>query len=120
VSAALLREAASLIQQRAERATPGVWKLWAMSVLSSQDGTSNLDTAIPVADTECDVGGHPRTFNAEHIASWHPAVALAVAELSLAVADVIEAQAAPATYAATRRLLRAEDAFTRAYLGRAS
>jgi hypothetical protein len=32
-------------------ATPGKWKLWGGQVMADQDGTSNVDTAVPVAQT---------------------------------------------------------------------
>lgn len=78
MSADLLRRAAASMRERANSATPGVWKLWGMSVYADQDGTSDLDTAVHIADTTHEAG--LRTFNAAHIASWHPAVALAVAD----------------------------------------
>lgn len=65
----------------AEAATQGRWKLWGMAVMADQDGTSNVDTALPVACTE-DVRAL-RTWNAEHIAANDPAHVLAV----LAAAD---------------------------------
>jgi hypothetical protein len=64
----------------AQSATPGHWKLWGMSVMADQDGTSNVATAVPVAQTAMVVDGRPRTFDAHHIARWDPARVLAECE----------------------------------------
>ena len=75
MSAEVLRRAAALMRERAEAATPGPWQV-----------TEDVDTGERfVYDTrrtelaqvaEWSTGlGNPR-----HIASWHPAVALAVAD----------------------------------------
>lgn len=58
----------SEIEARLAGATPGVWKLWGMDVLADQDGTSDVDTAVPVATTRMLIDGKPRTFDAELIA----------------------------------------------------
>lgn len=60
----------------AREATPGRWKLWAMEVRADIDGTSNLDTSLPVAQTYHEAG--LRTCNATHIAIWGPARVLAL------------------------------------------
>lgn len=66
------------VEEQAQRATPGVWKLWGMSVMADQDGTSNAETAIDVAHTVMiDDDGKPRTFNAQHIARHDPPRVLA-------------------------------------------
>lgn len=63
----------------AEAATPGVWKLWGMTVMADQDGTSNVDTAVGVAHTLYrDENDKPRTFDAEHIAAFDPPTVLAL------------------------------------------
>ena len=83
MSAELLREAAALMRERAERAEQGRWKLWGMQVMADPRGTGDVADAIPVA-TAYTPSTHPdqlRTFNATHIATWHPLVALAVADL---------------------------------------
>lgn len=56
------------IRQRADAATAGPWKLWGMSVLADHAGTSDLETAIPIADTMSYPAMPPRTFNATFIA----------------------------------------------------
>ncbi len=62
-------------QARAEAATPGVWKLWGMSVLADTGGDSSMDKATPVCHTTHEAG--LRTFNATHIAAQDPARTLA-------------------------------------------
>jgi len=70
------------IQARADKATPGPWKLWAMSVLADPVGDSNLDTAIPVADTFFrNADGRPRTNDATFIAHARTDVPALLAEV---------------------------------------
>ena len=67
------------LRKVAEAATPGVWKLWGMSVMADQDGTSNVDTAVSVAHTLYrDEHGKPRTWDAQHIATFDPPTVLAL------------------------------------------
>lgn len=88
MTAELLREAAAKMRKRAEAATPGPWRftdseavddVWNGGiVVVSADGD-------PIANCEDEWyesdPGEPAPINdAEHIASWHPAVALAVAD----------------------------------------
>ena len=47
--------------------TKGTWKLWGTSIYADQDGTSNLDTAVFIADVPQEVDGKLRTHNAEFI-----------------------------------------------------
>lgn len=61
-------------EQLARHATQGAWKLWAMEVRAAVDGTSNLDTSLPVARTYHEDG--LRTHNALHIARHDPASVL--------------------------------------------
>lgn len=77
MSADLLREAAAKMRERAQAATPGPWKYPHRNypgIVMSQFGC--LWYPGP--------RGHEGRINnepdAEHIASWHPAVALAVAD----------------------------------------
>lgn len=63
----------------AEKATPGSWKLWGMTVMADQDGTSDVDHAVPVADTFYrDEHGKPRTWDATFIATFDPPRVLAL------------------------------------------
>ena len=67
------------LRQTAAKATPGVWKLWGMTVMADQDGTSNVDSAVEVAHTVYrDERGKPRTWDAMHIAAFDPPTALAL------------------------------------------
>lgn len=81
MSADLLREAAALMRERAEKASRGPWrhesnlgKVPASVVHAAPGAIRGKDRDLPVtADTFGRDGAH--------IASWHPAVALAVADL---------------------------------------
>ena len=98
MSAELLRRAATEMRERANTAMPGGWYA----------GTSNWVIAVfgDLAD-EYDVAKAQNAADAEYIASWHPAVALAVADWLDAAADDCPA------------CIRAEPALAlaRAYLG---
>jgi hypothetical protein len=84
VSAARLREAAALMRRRAEAATPGPWEgyyddssLPYWSVITDRTGDQ-----VATHDLR---GGYEEPHGIEgadayHIASWHPAVALTVAD----------------------------------------
>lgn len=85
MSTEILREAAALMRERAKAAEPGPWE----SVQGSSGGwwVERPSTAT-IADIDNDYSGNPGA-DAEHIASWHPAVALAVADwLTTAGADL--------------------------------
>ena len=77
MSAEALRRAAALIRERAEAATPAPW----LAFTAKKGGgyvhgvTTGLDE-----DYESDLFVGSTRGDAIHIASWHPAVALAVAE----------------------------------------
>lgn len=77
------------IKARADAATPGPWKLWAMSVLADPVGDSNLDSAIPVADTFFrNDQGKPRTFDATFIAHAREDVPAMVAAIERAIFEL--------------------------------
>ena len=83
MSAALLREAATKMRERAEAATPGPWRVGAEG---SEGSRVNPATGDKREDSHwiASVNGRVQPEdgrNAEHIASWHPAIALAVADL---------------------------------------
>ena len=71
----IIRRAAALMREQAEAATPGPWQV---------DPTDGADYVFDVAtggfcfvpDNNC----QRPVANAAHIASWHPVVALAVAD----------------------------------------
>lgn len=76
MSADLLREAAALMRQRAEAATGATYHWKALDRPAGGGGVWCGRVRIGVTD-ETLTGG---PSNAAHIASWHPAVALAVAD----------------------------------------
>lgn len=88
MSAEVLREAAALMRARAEAATPSPWQI--------RHGQYVTTNSIPPALIGCD-----ERPDAEHIASWHPAVALAVADWLDAEAASLEAMAVFTAVAAT-------------------
>jgi hypothetical protein len=107
----LIREAAQVMRQRAKAATAGPWE-------SLDDGDRlvawKLDPSGQFDDDFDYVVDEPisNAANAEHIASWHPGVALAVAALLDSLADLyaagfVEPQPLPM-------------AIVRAYLGKES
>jgi hypothetical protein len=67
-----LREAARLMRERAEDATPGPWSADGFAVEEDNEATVVIAQWL--------------RQDATHIASWHPAVALAVADWLDAVA----------------------------------
>ena len=81
-----LREAATLIRERANAATPGPWHVCDEPEWSEEDGRGVCGPAHePIARLaedwyEPDPGEPTAENDADHIASWHPAVALAVAD----------------------------------------
>lgn len=82
MTAATLRKAARLMRERAENANEGPW----YSEVNLHDPHATLMAAPP--------GGEPYSLtsdlvrpDARHIASWHPDVAIAVADLL----DIVEA-----------------------------
>lgn len=73
MSADLLRRAATLMRERARAATPGTWQHFGDTIVwPSDNGPAANDPimAFNEAHEEC----------AAHVASWHPLVALAVAD----------------------------------------
>ena len=80
MSADLLRRAAALMRERAEAATPGPWVVYSDATVRAWADDDYRDVAYP--DTA------PQQ-NGDHISSWHPLVALAVADaLDTAGADL--------------------------------
>lgn len=86
MSAEILRRAAALMRERAEAAMPGPWVRSGSSIETDHSCSLSHD-CWPVADTYS--GRKPDGSqqspsrlrdDAEHIASWHPAVAIAVAD----------------------------------------
>lgn len=79
MSAALLREAAAKIRERAEAATGSPWD---PILIEDEAGSADSYVISLTGFTSIgeDVGEGMCGQDAEHIASWHPAVALAVAK----------------------------------------
>ena len=91
MSADLLRRAAALMRERAEAATPGPWEALADGYGDTSGGRSHEDRRdlLWVRSGPTNKGDIVSTygqwterseFDVLHIASWHPAVALAVAD----------------------------------------
>jgi hypothetical protein len=86
VNAELLREAAAKIRVLAEKATPGPW--WLDSYVEDGEEIFTDDVLAPSSEADIargadhvqELGSLFPPANAAHAASWHPAVALAVAE----------------------------------------
>lgn len=72
---ALIREAAQLIRQRARAATVGPWVTDASEIYSEVQGGPWVGETLHNDDPLVTAA------NAAHIASWHPGVALFVADL---------------------------------------
>jgi len=84
VSAETLRAAAALMRSRAEAATPGPWECYGDHLVWPSDkGPAANDPILAMVGEAHDDSTH-------HIASWHPAVALAVADWLNACALVTE------------------------------
>ena len=112
MSADTLRKAAALMRERAEAALRGPWE-----ALGSEHALGYFDVVQP-ADMDREIAARVWPSNAEHIASWHPAVALAVADWLDGVAWAIDSDdelAEPGFGEPT-----AAFAVARAYLGEAS
>lgn len=74
MSADLLTRAAAAMRERAEAAQEGPWRR------GDIDTFAEAGFHIDYTDVEPGVCGGIDPADAEHIASWHPAVALAVAD----------------------------------------
>lgn len=101
-----LREAARLMRERAEAATPGPWRSFFGRVRLADDST------LMVTTTSGDYADAP------YVAAMHPGFALAVARLLKDLADDIEGDYEIET--AHRELLDSALAVARTYLGEVS
>jgi hypothetical protein len=108
MSADLLRTAATLMRERAQMATSGPWHRVA------EIGIATDASSLTHATAHHPAGLYDSIPDAEHIASWHPLVALAVADWLESEADRARLawQTARAPLDASRAL-----AVARAYLG---
>jgi hypothetical protein len=83
----VLRSAASLMRERALKATPGPWKC-ADAVAVNESFGAIMPAGADAGDISTwlfatgrrEPGATPYMGDAEHAASWHPLVALAVAD----------------------------------------
>lgn len=86
-AAEFLREAATLLRERAEKATPGPW------IVQEHDGQANvLAASVPVAMDSDEYYGYGACSpaNAQYLVAVHPGVALALADwLDLMVHGVV-------------------------------
>lgn len=81
MTAETLRRAADQMRERAEKATQGRWETSSKALTHPGDGTNVYsDLEGPVVADCCGYQGGAGIEDGEHIASWHPAVALAVAD----------------------------------------
>jgi hypothetical protein len=124
-----LRQAAGLMRERAEAASAGPWERFGMAGVAGKEWE-----IVDERRVECECGepvallGCATNQNAEHIASWHPAVALAVANWLDGVALFMEAKDDEEYFDLDGDPIAPEDthaigsalAVARAYLGTAS
>jgi hypothetical protein len=94
VSAEILRQAAALMRERAEACVSGF-------EAGDEPGWYNQPKVLACALRKEYGSGGIYDVDAEHIASWHPAVALAVADWLEAEAAALQAMAAFSGVAAT-------------------
>lgn len=111
MSAKTLWRAAALMRERAEAATPGEWRIvpvGARADVRTEPGIGYDYRGSAVATAADSAFGCAQYGDAAHIASWHPAVALAVADWLDVVANTSATHRAGFTEAL---------AVARAYLG---
>jgi hypothetical protein len=106
-----IRRAGALLRERAQAATPGPWEPRRGAYPSVEAANGHLVMETVVCDEE--THGDRAVPDAEHIASWHPAVALAVADWLFHTATLIELN--PTGLAGTQSSIMA-DLVARAYL----
>lgn len=124
MTAELLRRAACLMRERAEAATAGPWTAkdpWACVVAPADTPVAKHSPRNDAREIEAYggllIGESIIKADREHIASWHPAVALAVADWLEDTALGIESAFAPSLYEQSRPNVQCALAVARAYLG---
>lgn len=80
MTAETLRRAATLMRERAEGASTSPWTTLHSKRFGPQAAFSTGLNTVQLSERFETEGGYRGAQNAEHIASWHPAVALAVAD----------------------------------------
>ena len=88
-----IRRAIEQMRARAEKATSAPWRLGEHAEYGPMEAWGNDDgwnaSMVATTKTRLNPQGSPRAAaDAEHIASWHPAAALAVAELLERLLDI--------------------------------
>jgi hypothetical protein len=125
VSGETLRRAAALMRERAEAATDGPWSAEAIGsegyhVFGPNGSRAPMKGRARVAACTWQDWDEVEA-DAEHIASWHPAVALAVADWLWEQANLVEVHAGTECDGGclhpTCRCIAAALAVARAYLG---
>lgn len=110
MSAEVLREAARLMRERAEDATPGEW---VQNGFEYDDIDDSFTYDIGMSGTASTLGYAYTKGDAEHIASWHPTVALVVADWLEHAANAYHSEFASLSFAGELQVARA-------YLGTAT
>jgi hypothetical protein len=119
VSAQELRDAAAAMRERAQAATASEWfPIQAPGRTVSDDGDWIVDS-VPAFVCSTHIWDERGKADAEHIAAWHPAVALAVADWLESTANDVEHVHDPIYNLTSTTVARALKA-ARAYLGSAS
>lgn len=89
-----LRRAAALMRERAEAATPGPWRpvagLWRTETFAAVIGPKGVPDDAGTWLMATGRGAASQEADADHAASWHPLVALAVADCLDAAATAWE------------------------------
>lgn len=123
MSAEMLREAARLMRERAHRSADSPW-YYREEVATLLGHAPHTYVRHSVYATDADDGRNTpyvveanNPLDAGHIASWHPAVALAVADLIECIADQWDEWQPPPEVAAQWIQAQRALAVARAYLG---
>ena len=119
--AGTLRRAATLMRERAETATPGPWwpvaGIWQTETFAAVLGPKGIPEDAGTWLMATGRGAASQEADADHAASWHPLVALAVADWLEREASLIDSQVFPQSDPAMERYPLAVAC---AYLGEAS
>lgn len=96
MSAELLRKAAAKIRENAEAATPGPWRAFTTGARGGDHWyICDSGEAIAHISAQDGINEEQRCGDACHIASWHPVVALAVADWLDDVAERVDGMSHP-------------------------
>jgi hypothetical protein len=109
-----IRRAAALMRQRAEAASPGPWHVELLGAKGYPQRISNASATV-IGQTYTSPTYAPA--NAEHIASWHPLVALAAAVVLEAIATEMDDYGVTASHVSEIPLWTAAHDLACTYLG---